>query len=163
VIPLHHMNCSRCGVDFDPIQRKAELGNKTNRARPIRRCRDCYEPQGAPIKDKAAKNARQKLLNRARKGQPITPIKEALAAQFVALEEEDDHVVSQRLLRNLIVHMGSVYTMLAPRDVAQAARQIAQVMDVQRGGEAIKNPYSTVELVLNIGTDDDDANAKGKK
>lgn len=96
----------------------------------------------------------------ARDQKPITPIKQELAALAQQVEEEDDHVFARKLVRKLMNRLGETYDLLAPRDVAAATRQIAQVLQVFQGGEPVRHAYTEIELVLNMGESDANSDKK---
>lgn len=157
------VRCSVCNVEFDLAERLKELGRGKS-GRPPTRCKDCYKPpsnvktrdiEGRRLRD----NERKKAL-RAAGVQKIEPLKQeqaAIAQDMTAAVQMNDLQLARNLVGKMVSHLDRTFHLLAPRDVASAARQISQVVEILSGGEVSKNPYTHVELVVNFGEDADKA------
>lgn len=150
------MRCSVCNVEFNLEERLKELGRGKS-GRPPTRCRDCFKPASTKeTRDIEGRRLRDNARKRARKAAKIEPVKQeqaAIASDMTAAVQMNDLQLARNLVGKMVQHLDRSFHLLAPRDVANAARQISQVVEILSGGEVTKNPYTHVELVLNFGND----------
>jgi len=149
--------CSVCGADFDMAQRLKELGRGKS-GRPPTRCRDCYKPNPPRIeRDIEGRRLRDNERKKIRRASgPVTPVRNEtnqMAADLELATMGNDMQMARNLVGKMVAHLSRNYHLLAPRDIANSARQISQVVEILSGGEVSKNPYSHVELVVNFGDD----------
>lgn len=136
-----------------------ELGRGKS-GRPPTRCKDCFEPASPKktrdIEGRRLRDNERKKVRRAAGVAAIEPVKReqaAIANDMTAAVQMNDLQLARNLVGKMVQHLDKSFHLLAPRDVANAARQISQVVEILSGGEVSKNPYTHVELVLNFGND----------